>query len=992
MAEPKPRPTAEELEELVELVRRDPASPAFVDLGEAYLALGRPREAIEVGTEGLRHAPDNHEGRLLVARGHASLHQWKEAQAELLRIVKVDRTNRAGFTLLGEVLMRRADYERAVPVLQHAQNLDPGSPQVLNLLRIARGGLPLDPPPPIPTPVAPRRAEARARPAPGGGTPRPAAPSTPPPSPASARPAPPARPAAPPARPPAPRPPSPPAMRASPAADIDDGPTTVGGNGSGGRFVTAEETAVHGDRGDPTMPSTPPDVWGDDARADRGPAAGRMPLAPAADGKRAQRPTGAPANGSDGPVRPRIVPKDKPVNAAAASLRQSAAVGEAYLNDLLTGGLLDVPGVRVPDGDYDLRPDRRWGRSTTRAFIFLFVVLVLGVGGGGTYWWYSEQQKAEAVAKHRATARTLMATGTWDGLTGSIDELAKALKRDDKDVRTFASFAESAALRVLLYGGPDQGVDEAIAGAARDLDKPTELGFRELVIARTAIALSRLDGGEGPAERLLKARVEIDEWIAGHGDDRWAQWLGGRTLLAGGQRTNAATAFQQAGDAADGLPVAQIERADLLVDDGKFDDAMKLYDQALAKAPDHPLAVLGKSLARAERGSDIAGAMDDLNVKLDKDLGKRAGAYRQLALALAYYGLEDYVRMNEALTKATGVKEPRFLARVALARILQGRLGDAALVQTDIKWYGKGKADPDPLVTLVNGATALAGGTPEASLEILSKLEGTRAQLLRGQALIDLGRYKDALTELDAALAAAPDSVEVKIWREMARTLTLTGKARDEAAGELEKTSRKAKSKLGRHAHGVAMLLTGDLKEARRRLAQALENVSEEEPHPLAYRTRVALATIERTEGNLDAAITQLEEALKINSGYSPARIELAKVAVAKGDGDAAAAILEPVLGEQELATAPVKLLWAEALARRSVEGKKDKEKQAMRAEAQKALEDAKAAGATPEELARVAAQIDPALVQAMGLPEVPSADDGAAKPKDRGRPRRRGR
>ena len=36
-------------------------------------------------------------------------------------------------------------------------------------------------------------------------------------------------------------------------------------------------------------------------------------------------------------------------------------------------------GVRVPDADFDLRPDRRWGRSTRRAFIFLFVVLVLVV-------------------------------------------------------------------------------------------------------------------------------------------------------------------------------------------------------------------------------------------------------------------------------------------------------------------------------------------------------------------------------------------------------------------------------------------------------------------------------------------------------------------------------------------------------------------------------------------------------------------------------------
>src|SRR3954470_21856939 len=150
------RPTAQEIEELIDLVRRDPRSPAFIDLGEAYLALGRPRDAIQVGNLGLESSPDNLEGRVMLARAFASLHQWKEAQGELLRVVKVDRSNRQGFALLGEVLLRRADFERAVPVLQHAQNLDPTSPQILSMLRRARAGQGLDAPNPIPTPIAPR--------------------------------------------------------------------------------------------------------------------------------------------------------------------------------------------------------------------------------------------------------------------------------------------------------------------------------------------------------------------------------------------------------------------------------------------------------------------------------------------------------------------------------------------------------------------------------------------------------------------------------------------------------------------------------------------------------------------------------------------------------------------------------------------------------------------------------------------------------------------
>ena len=58
--------------------------------------------------------------------------------------------------------MRRADYERALPVLQHAQNLNPADPRILGLLRRARAGQPLDPPPPIPTPLSPTAGGRRA--------------------------------------------------------------------------------------------------------------------------------------------------------------------------------------------------------------------------------------------------------------------------------------------------------------------------------------------------------------------------------------------------------------------------------------------------------------------------------------------------------------------------------------------------------------------------------------------------------------------------------------------------------------------------------------------------------------------------------------------------------------------------------------------------------------------------------------------------------------
>jgi tetratricopeptide (TPR) repeat protein len=923
MAEPDRRPSAEEIEELIDLVRRDPSSPAFVDLGDAYLALGRARDAVEVGTAGLAGS-DSIEGRVMLARALVALHQWKEAQAELLRVVKTDRGNRLGFVLLGEVLMRRSDYERALPVLQHAQNLDPANPEVLVMLKRARQSQPLDPPPPIPTPQSP--APRAARPAPPSGRPGPK--SAPPPAPGR-RPAP-------------------------------------------GELVAAEAAM----RGDPTELAPPP-VWDDPPKAR--PAAGSMPLAaPSAQGS------------VDGAVpRPRVIPAAKPVNAAAASLRQSAAVGEQFLNDLLTGGLLDVPGVSVPEVEFDIKPDRRWGRSTSRAFIALFVTLFIGVGGGVGWYFWTEHNRKEAIAQHRAKAAEVVTAATWDGFEQALAELRGALAEEPSSTLTMAQVAEVAALETLLYGTDDDRVDTAIKVAARDIDQPTEAGYRELLIARAAVELSRLSTLEAPATVLADVRTRLDAWLANHGDDGWARWLAGRAMLAAGERTAAHAALTQAQDGPRGAVVAMIDRADLLADEGKYDEAIKLHEQALTKVADHPLALLGRALARAERGTDAAAVMDDLNVRLDKQLGPRVAAYRQLALAMAHYALEDYVRFRESLAAATGPHDARFHARIAQARILAGDLAAAAEARSKVAWYGKDKPETDPLVALVDAALLVASGLPAKALD-LAKGDSVRAMLLRGQALLDLGRAKDSLAELDRALAAAPESIEVQVQREHARVMASAGKERAAALEALEKVSRKAKSKIGRHALGAALLATGNAAEAKKRLEQAITDVTDEAPNPIAYRTRTLLAEIELAAGNLDGAATQIEEATRANPGYLPALALRSRVVLAKGDPDQALDLLRPVVKESFALNAALELTLAEALIRHKGATEQD------RADAVSALQRAKALGAAPEEIGRIAFLIDPALPEKLEVP-VPKAEGAPApakakakaKSRDRGKRRR---
>ena len=105
-------PTVGELQDLTAAFRRSPAA-AFVRLGGCLLELGRPQEAIDVALSGLRLNPGDLEGRLMLGTALSQLHRWKEAQDELLRVVKADRNNGRGFRLLGEVLMRRSDFDRA---------------------------------------------------------------------------------------------------------------------------------------------------------------------------------------------------------------------------------------------------------------------------------------------------------------------------------------------------------------------------------------------------------------------------------------------------------------------------------------------------------------------------------------------------------------------------------------------------------------------------------------------------------------------------------------------------------------------------------------------------------------------------------------------------------------------------------------------------------------------------------------------------------------
>ncbi len=988
MVDPDRRPTAQEIEELIDLVRRDPASPAFIDLGEAYLALGRPRDAIQVGTMGLDAAPDNLEGRVMLARAFASLHQWKEAQGELLRVVKVDRSNRQGFALLGEVLLRRSDFERAVPVLQHAQNLDPTSPQILAMLRRARAGQQLDPPNPIPTPVAPR-----------GETDAPVEIQRSPRSQAMM------------------------AQQKRPTAAVA-APMPPPPQYSGLDSLTAP------DPGPPSGMQMPPLPGALSAQMAAPQPPPSLPRAP--------KQTAPPPMSVEG-IKPRIIGPNKVQNAAAASLRQSAAVGENYLNDLLTGGLLDVAGVRVPDEEYDLRPDRRWGRSTRRAFIFLFVVLVLGIGGGGTWYWWTEKQKSESVARLQKESKTSIGHGEYTGLVEALGKLQQALEKDKSNKLTFAYYVEAGGIAALLYGearipsrddptkevlvGPEQ-VDAAYKSLTQGEDQlaPGEEGTREMVIGKAALELSRLSNDRTKAEvivaasqKLAEVNKNLDDYLAENKTDRWAMWLKGRAMLAAGQRRGAASILKTAADGPDGLVVAMIDYANLLTDDGKTADALKYFKTALDKTGgNHQLAILGEAIAKSEGAGDVGETIGDLNAKFVVDkLSSRVAAYRWLALAIANLAIEEYPTAIEAIGKATLNKppaEPRFWSRIAwvhykLGRPAEGKrlsdLEEADKAFAKCVYFKSGGTAPetDPTMQLVDAGLSLARGLPDKVLDSAAKIEGVRPRLLRTYALLDLGKSKEAFEEATEILKGTSDptgkpceegndqgNIEAKILCEQARMLS-NDKERTQAADALLGLARQAKSKLGRHALGVAYLQINDLVNAKEHLGQAVKDISDTSPNPFEYRTRTALAEIALQEKELETAAKVVQEALNINSGYLPTKALLVRILVRNKETDKAETVLKPLLAESSIKDSPmVQLTLAEMFVVKKDPSAKDKENAEAILTAMKGKP-----GVSDEEIGRIAALVDEDLPKKLGVPAPAGAGGEAPKP-PKPPTRRRGR
>lgn len=123
-----------EIERHIQILSKDPKSPVFAVLSEAYRKGGLLDEAIAVATEGLKHNPNYVSGRVALARAYLDKGELDKAEDEFKKVIKSTPDNIISHRLLADVYIKKSEINLAIQELKTVVFLSPDDKEAKNLL------------------------------------------------------------------------------------------------------------------------------------------------------------------------------------------------------------------------------------------------------------------------------------------------------------------------------------------------------------------------------------------------------------------------------------------------------------------------------------------------------------------------------------------------------------------------------------------------------------------------------------------------------------------------------------------------------------------------------------------------------------------------------------------------------------------------------------------------------------------------------------------
>ena len=344
-----------------------------------------------------------------------------------------------------------------------------------------------------------------------------------------------------------------------------------------------------------------------------------------------------------------------------------------------------------------------------------------------------------------------------------------------------------------------------------------------------------------------------------------------------------------------------IARAGLSIDQGKAAEARRDVDAALRSSPQDPRGAYLKSLLD-EREGNVAAAREALSrvTALLDPVPLEFFRYRPQALmlgGLAHYALNEREKAKPYL-EAVQRQQPTGPVSKLLAQIYLAENNiDRAIESLDA--YLKGRPDDAQAVLLLASAHFSQGRHGRAVLlmqEALKTRDVPAMRTMLGLGLVGTGKFADAAKELESALAKDPGQLQAGMaLTSLYMQSSLSAKAVLVAKQLAVKHPRNAGVQ---NLLGTALARNGDLIGARPAFDAALKI------DPGFLPAQVSLARLDARAGALDSAATRLNSVLKADNKNIEALMELAALHEKRGQTADAQRSLEKaadVSGQNEL-------------------------------------------------------------------------------------------